>query len=148
MIAARPVLLDVTILTPPKGKGRPRMTRSGRVYTPAATLAFERHIAREVRKVIAEPAIGVLGLEVDAYFARPSRPRRDHPVRSGPAVAFPLGMGGSHYPDADNVLKAVCDSLNGVAYLDDAQLHDVSCRRWWADEAAPSSLRVVVWRVR
>lgn len=123
------------------------MTRSGRVYTPAATLAFERHIAREVRKVCGEPHTGVLGLEVIGQWRRPAKPSKGHPTRSGPSHAFPLGMGGSAYCDADNLLKAVADALNGVAYLDDAQLAEVCCRRMWADEAAPSSVRVVVYRV-
>ena len=35
-------------------------------------------------------------------------------------------------PDIDNVLKAVMDALNGVAYEDDKQVVEVICRKWYS----------------
>ena len=35
-------------------------------------------------------------------------------------------------PDADNVLKALKDSLKGMAWLDDSQVCEVCVRKWYA----------------
>ena len=92
------------------------------------------------------PHTGALVLEVDAYHSRPAKPAKGHPCRGmGPAPA-PLSMGGSRYPDADNILKAAADALNGVAYRDDAQLWAVTCRRWWC--AVGDAPRLVVTLLR
>lgn len=47
-------------------------------------------------------------------------------------------------PDADNVAKAVCDALQGVAYRDDAQA-DFCVRRYYgaAGEPAHTEIRVL-----
>ena len=38
-------------------------------------------------------------------------------------------------PDADNILKIVCDALNGVAYHDDKQIVEAKvCKFWGTDE--------------
>ena len=37
-------------------------------------------------------------------------------------------------PDIDNVLKVVLDSLNGIAYKDDAQVVMVSGKKIYGDE--------------
>lgn len=36
-------------------------------------------------------------------------------------------------PDADNVCKVICDSLNGVAYRDDTQVVDCMVRKFYAE---------------
>jgi Holliday junction resolvase RusA-like endonuclease len=38
-------------------------------------------------------------------------------------------------PDADNILKNV-DGLNGVAWIDDAQLVSATVEKWWAPTAS------------
>ena len=36
-------------------------------------------------------------------------------------------------PDCDNVIKAVLDALNGVAYYDDKQVVSVSCNKYYGE---------------
>lgn len=97
-----------------RGKGRPRFTRSGRPYTPKATRDYEAAIR-------------------EAYMNAPERPPEPF---SGPVSVFvatcrqlpksaPKSVSSepdTHKPDADNVAKVVLDALNGVAWLDDAQV--------------------------
>lgn len=147
------MLLDLTIDMPPQGKQRARariVYRGGKpaivMTTPNATRRFERAIAKHARRVFdGDPVSGVLGIRVDAYFRRPAKPPKGHPCRAGTGV-LPFGMGG-RYPDSSNVLKAVEDALNGVVYVDDAQISDARCVRWWAEEAQASCVRVRVWRM-
>ena len=51
-------------------------------------------------------------------------------------------------PDSDNLAKIVLDGLNGVAYLDDAQVCALSVHRWNAAQGVAGKLLVEVWRVR
>ena len=37
-------------------------------------------------------------------------------------------------PDFDNVTKAVCDALNGVAYDDDSQIVDAMARKFYSEQ--------------
>ena len=37
-------------------------------------------------------------------------------------------------PDTDNMLKAVSDALNGVAYTDDKQVVSVKVNKYWSEE--------------
>lgn len=101
---------------PPVGKERPRMTRSGRVYTPKRTVEYERKVrlcalAAGVRRK-ARPAAIALRVHI---FVRNPRAR----------------------PDADNIAKAICDALNGVAYDDDAQVVDLHARKLHAGDREP-----------
>ena len=36
-------------------------------------------------------------------------------------------------PDLDNLAKGLCDSLNGVAFLDDAQIVKLTCEKNFSD---------------
>ena len=105
----------------PYGKGRPRASSRGgfvRLYTPAATVAYEGEIARlaEIARadwpVMATP----MSLRVIAHHPIPvSWPKKKQQA----ALAGDLIPG---KPDLDNVAKAVLDALNGVIYEDDKQV--------------------------
>ncbi len=114
---------------PPMGKERPRMARSGHVYTPKKTVDAEKLIAdtygwltfdepEDVRIPKGEPA----RLVVTAYFPIPKSFTKEQRQKIAEGKLFPAKK-----PDADNVLKLVGDALNGVAYDDDAQVVDARC---------------------
>lgn len=107
-----------TIPGEPVAKGRPRMTRAGRVYTPSKTRLYEAHIQDlwNANCFATLPTGQPIAVFVNAYFAIPksvSKKRR-------------LAMDGAPHiskPDADNVAKAVLDALNGLAFEDDSRIH-------------------------
>lgn len=110
-------LFSVWLPGEPIGKGRPRATRQGRIYTPAATRAWEERSAKVMRS-----RWGYLPLEapcearVYAYHTRPAtRPR---------AVPAPLWATGCacprpSKPDVDNIVKAVLDAATQAGVLGD-----------------------------
>lgn len=109
----------IRILVPgiPVGKGRPRMTRQGHCYTPAKTRLYENKIAGYGRESMAgcRPLEGYLSVIVEAVFPVPE---------SWPKKKKELALSGKLFPgkpDLDNCLK-VLDGLNGVTWLDDAQI--------------------------
>ncbi len=93
---------------PPQVKQRPRMTRRGRVFTPAKTLNYELAAAQFYDGPKFD---GPVSLHVT--FAKQFT---DVTIRPAPKPhQFLRG-------DLDNYVKALADSLNGVAYGDDRQI--------------------------
>ena len=106
---------EFTVPGKPVAKGRPRFVRaSGRAFTPAATVNYEAcvRLAAELAGVCV--LSGPLELCVRAFWACPRGQERQRKPRG--EYWKPNG------PDADNVLKAVSDALNGIAYQDDRQI--------------------------
>lgn len=90
--------LALTDLAHPKA--RPRFGR-GRVHTERATREWEQYVGW-------------------AFIAQHGRPLLTGPVR------VKLHFGGvQENQDLDNLAKAVLDALNGIAYVDDRQVHDL-----------------------
>lgn len=122
-----------TIVIPgrPQGKGRPRFTRTGHVYTPEATTKYEAAIRAAWYQQADGWCVrdGGVGVIVTAYF----------PVPKSAAKERRSGMLSGRIPatvkaDADNILKVVLDSLNGHAWADDKQVISASVQKLYADE--------------
>ncbi len=101
---------EITLSVPisPVAKGRPRFTRSGRVYTPKRTTAFEDAIKLYWKKsgqkmLPVKPTF----LKVICVVHRPKKPKSEYPISR---------------PDLDNFLKGILDSLNQLAWKDDSQI--------------------------
>lgn len=125
-------MIEFTVPGSPVAKGRPRFsTRAGiaRTYTPAKTARHERLVRQHAAAAFPAPLTGALRLEVLTYHAMPQRL-----TKAAKQAALLGALRPSTRPDADNMLKAVSDALNGVAYADDAQLVEVECRKFYALE--------------
>lgn len=102
----------ITVPETPKSKGRPRLGRRGRVYTPVATHEAEQRIAEIWRSLEGPKFEGPVELEVDFYKGKSEiivKVSNDIPLS---------GLRG----DIDNYVKLVMDGLNGVAWDDDKQV--------------------------
>lgn len=120
-----------TVPGKPRGKGRPRFRRAGnfvQTYTPAETASYENLIALEYQAAGGKLLEGPVEVYVTAW----------HPIPKNLSKAKRADMDRGMYiphskPDADNVLKAVLDGLNGVAYKDDTQVCIASICRYYSD---------------
>lgn len=124
---------QVCIYGEPQGKGRPRFsTACGHVKTrtPDQTVIYENLVKTEYRNQsgVRFPDDAMLDVRVMAYYTIPksiSKKKRqamlDHKVRP------------TKKPDFDNIGKVICDSLNGIAYRDDAQIVDAQVRKFYSD---------------
>lgn len=126
----------------PRGKGRPRFVRAtGRTYTPAETASYENLVALAAREAMGAqaPLQGPVAISVAAFLQAPrTGPRkRLAAMLSGEAAFAPTKK-----PDADNLLKICADSLNGIAYRDDAQIVSASITKHWS---LTPGLWVTVW---
>lgn len=99
-------------------KGRPRLGRRRRVYTPAKTEQFEREFARRWQEQNPDHELltGPLGMQVIVGSNHIEVTVWE--LESGTRPKYIQG-------DVDNYVKAISDSLNGVAYNDDKQIHHV-----------------------
>ena len=116
---------EFTVYHEPVGQPRHRIsTRGGfaKMYLPS------RHpvhgFKRAIRLAIGKPAKiqGAVQIVVNAWFSRPkSKIWKRKPMPSYRHTSK---------PDADNVLKAVLDALNKVAWIDDAQIVTAIVRKF------------------
>ena len=96
-------------------KLRPKFdTRSFRTYTPNKTQRFERSIKAQWLSAVGDRWQD-FETEVRVYI-EVQRPL----AKSNPK--YWAGRPDLMKPDADNLAKVICDSLNGLAYRDDAQI--------------------------
>lgn len=130
----------------PVAKARARVVvhdGKARGFTPAATRRWEadaRQVARDVMKAQGRvPFTGPVTLTVTATFTVPvSKPRW---WASG-ALAGRIAH--TTKPDGDNVLKAAKDALNGIAWLDDAQVVAATVSKQYGEQPA---VEIVVRRM-
>lgn len=106
--------IKFTVPGAPVGKGRPRVTQYG-TFTPEKTRQYEEKVRRcwQTQSGVSFPAGTPILAEITAWF----------PVPKSTSKRRAETMDGTYHlkrPDADNIAKAILDSLNGCAYPDDS----------------------------
>ncbi|NWA03738.1 RusA family crossover junction endodeoxyribonuclease [Pseudomonas gingeri] len=124
------------------GKGRPRVSTIGghaRMFTPKKTANYETlismaaHEAMAGRELIAGPVL--IELRIVVSVAASWSKKKTAAALAGEVMP-------TKKPDTDNVLKAICDGINGVVFRDDVQVVDVFARKRFG-ETPGVSVRVV-----
>lgn len=136
-------VVTFTVPGTPVGKGRPRFVRAtGRTYTPEKTSNFETLVKWEYHRQCEGkkfPDGAQLGIRVVACFDVPkSKSKRiQHDMEAGIIKH-------TSKPDADNLLKAVADALNHIAYRDDSAIVYAEVRKMYS--RTPET-RVTLWEI-
>lgn len=87
----------------PVSKERPRFTKTGHSYTPARTREAEKNIAELFREETDN-------IKFEGYVE----------------LKIVLWLGTKRRKDADNMAKLIQDALNGLAFIDDSQVHELT----------------------
>lgn len=123
-----------TVPGEPQGKGRAKIVKIGgfsRMATPAKTVAYEglvAHAAQEAMRGV--PLLEeACRIELDVMCSVPASWSQRKQAQALAGAIRPAKK-----PDADNVLKAVCDGMNGVVWKDDVQAVDVLLRKVYAEK--------------
>jgi crossover junction endodeoxyribonuclease RusA len=114
-------VIALSIPGEPLPKGRPRAKAGQQPFTPAKTRAAEKHAASWFHASYEgwEPLTGRLSVRA-TFYRRTMR-----------------------HVDVDNLLKLVTDALNGVAFVDDEQIEDISATRvYGCGDQARTELRI------
>lgn len=124
-----PMRAEFTIHAAPTGKARPRVTMHG-TYTPKATKQYEDLVKAEFIKQCIGTDFGDRALEIniDAIYQIPKSANKETRRKMLSGEIRPTKK-----PDYDNISKAVCDALNGLAYKDDAQIVDAHCHKVYGE---------------
>lgn len=126
-------MISFTIPGAPRGKGRPRATRFGkgiRLYTDAKTASYEGLVALAAETALSgrAPLTGPLCVSVLVKLPVPA---------SASKKAREAMLNGTQppakKPDLDNIVKAVLDGCNGVAFADDAQICWINAGKIYAE---------------
>lgn len=127
--------ISFTIPGPPQGKARPRVVRAksgiSLTYTPDKTVAYEE-LVRIRFKAVAQgfrfPDDAQIGIQITACYPVPAS--KSKKIK---AAMLAGEVNPTKKPDCDNVIKIICDALNGLAYRDDQQITLAQIRKKYAD---------------
>lgn len=127
-------IIKFSIPGPPFGKQRPKFSGAGKyvkTYTPDETIRYENLVKMMYQGAAHGERFSddaMLDVRIIAYYGIPrstSKKKRidmlAHKVRPGKK------------PDLDNICKVICDSLNNVAYRDDAAVVDAQVRKFYSE---------------
>ena len=131
--------VTITLTGEPRGKGRPRFTGNGPVYTPARTRQYEQALSWQAKIEMRgrEPAAVPLRVVVIATFLIPgswSKAKRE--------AALTGELHHINRPDVDNIGKML-DSCNKIVWCDDSQIVDLRVMKQYGEVP---SLRVEVYQ--
>jgi Holliday junction resolvase RusA-like endonuclease len=123
-------MITVTIPGPPVAKGRPRMTRTGRAYTPAKTRAAEGYMRHAIAAQAGQPMLqGALDVSVIAMLPIPASWSKRKRADAAAGIVRPTGK-----PDGDNLAKSICDAANGLLWADDGQIVHLTVSKVYSDK--------------
>lgn len=127
-------MIKFTVPGKPQGKGRPRFARRGnfvKTYTPAETENYEALIKTRCAQAIGDipPIVGALVMKITAMYPIPQSWSKKKKAEALSGKLRPTTK-----PDADNIAKVVCDSLNEIAYRDDAQIVELFFEKYYSDK--------------
>lgn len=124
-----------TVPGQPFGKQRPKFSRSGqyvKTYTPDKTVNYENLVKIMYQqaakgRMFADDAM--LDVRIIAYCDIPkSTSKKKKKAMLGHKIRP------TKRPDWDNIGKIICDSLNKVAYHDDAAVVDAQVRKFYSEQ--------------
>jgi Holliday junction resolvase RusA-like endonuclease len=130
-IAATVNVVRLVIPGAPVGKARPRVTSHG-TFTPAKTKRAEKDVRAVWREAGGQRLPdGPVVAHIHIYVERPQGHFTSKGALSATGRRSPFPV---RKPDLDNAAKLLLDSLNGLAYRDDAQVIELHARRRWTDD--------------
>lgn len=127
-------MIEFIVYGQPQGKGRARVGKvngHARMFTPAKTVAYEGLIAHCGAVAMAGAALieGPVELRLMIECQVPASWSKKKQAQALAGEILPTTK-----PDADNVIKAIGDGLNGVVWRDDSQVTDVITRKRYAQK--------------
>lgn len=112
----------------PVGKARARVTKWG-TYTPEKTENYEALIKYTYMKQCNTMYEGALKMMIHAYYLIPKSASKSKQAMMKSNEILPTKK-----PDADNVIKIICDALNKIAYKDDSQIVELVFSKEYSHE--------------
>ena len=123
--------ITVTVNGEVVAKGRPRMTRRGFIYTPAATRKYEAHarLAAQVAMGNRAPLHVPVRIELAVELPVPTSWSNKRQLAALAGAIAPTSR-----PDIDNYVKTVLDAINTIIVTDDALVVEVQAYKRFSNQ--------------
>ena len=128
-------VLSFDIPGQPIGQGRPKFSTingHARAYDPEKSRNYKAYVRMLVTQAMKETGFtmieGPCCLRIDAYFDVPKSKSKKFREAALMELERPTKK-----PDADNIVKAIQDALNGLVYKDDAYIVHLACQKFYSD---------------
>ena len=118
-------MVRFTIPGEPVPKGRPRVTKTGHVYTPQNTRDYEEYVKHCYKGPMLE---GQIRAYVDVFLQIPKSASQAKKKKMLMQIERPTKR-----PDLDNLAKTVLDAINGLGYKDDSQVVSLRIDKYWSE---------------
>lgn len=120
------------ILGKPVAKARPRLNKFGYTYTPEKTVNYENLVRYTFQSEFPnhKPFEGLIEASITAIFDIPKSYSKKKTKE-----LLETHNNYNHKPDCDNLAKIILDSLNGIAYKDDAQVTILHINKEYGEQA-------------
>tara|TARA_R110000787_G_scaffold48723_7_gene117146 strand:+ start:131 stop:565 length:435 start_codon:yes stop_codon:yes gene_type:complete len=130
------VKMSVHFIVPgqPVAKARARSTRSGRHYTPEKTVNFEKHVAYCATGALAglpkekKKFDGPVQVRIECFMTIPASWSKKKKAQALSGDLLPVVK-----PDLDNIAKSCLDAINGLVFVDDSQVCELSMFKKYSD---------------
>lgn len=130
--------VNFTITGKPTGKERPRFSYK-RTYTPAKTVAYEKSVKKAYKNKYYFSENTPLGVKILAYYEIPKSSTKKNRF-----LMLLNKLRPTKKPDVDNIIKIILDSLNKIAYKDDAQIVECTILKFYSEEPR---VEVTLWDI-
>lgn len=111
----------------PVPKGRPRFTRTGHAYTPKTTQDYEKKIADYYKSQTDDFYDGAIKIKLIFNMPIPKST-----TKKNRELIMLNQIKHIKKPDTDNLCKAFTDALNGVAFIDDSLITNITMEKRYA----------------
>ena len=135
------VLMEIVIYGEPIPQGRPRFTKTGHTYDPERSRNYKQLVRFWVTQYLKkiddwQPFEKPLCVDLTFFVGIPSSWSKKKRVGASMGQIRPIARNG----DIDNLCKGVLDSCNGLLWVDDCIITDLSARKRYTSDLA----RVVI----
>ena len=127
--------LNFVIPGSPIGQGRPKFsTINGhpKAYDPEKSRNYKAYVRMLATQAMKETGFemidGPCAVLINAFFEVPKSKSKRFREAALKGTERPTKK-----PDADNIVKAIQDALNGLAYKDDAYIVYLACQKFYSD---------------
>lgn len=133
--------MEIVIYGEPVPQGRPRFTKTGHTYDPQRSRNYKQlvrfWVTQHLKKIDDwKPFEKALCVDLTFYMGIPSSWSKKKRIGASVGQIRPIARNG----DIDNMVKAVLDANNGLLWVDDSIITDLSARKRYTGELA----RVVI----
>ena len=133
--------MEIVIYGEPIPQGRPRFTKTGHTYDPQRSRNYKQlvrfWVTQHLKKIPGwKPLENALCVDLTFYMGTPSSWSKQKRIQAIQGQIRPITRNG----DIDNMVKAILDANNGLLWVDDSIITDLSARKRYTGELA----RVVI----